>query len=1263
MIAGELEFSGRLDFQVKLRGQRIELGEVEHALHSQPGVAEAVVVLIQMVDPTLVAYVYPRSIVTTEGALRCNALPLDSLPSLAGIRDQLPAYMLPSVVVGIDAWPRTGSSKLDRKQLPPPQMLPSQHQLSSNAASAKALKQPLPEDLIQDAVSELLHDSLNLSGGQVNVDTPLMEVGMNSMRAVVLMRACSAHLSVPMGATMAFDHPTARRLAAAIGKRVHSNTHVDKPPVPIWRSPAVKRSDLPRPVSIGGHSIRVPLCASPTNTGLQWHMVVCGGNVVTEVPAARWNGHLLPPPPMSCLRHGGFCIGFDSFDSATFGISAAEARSMDPQQRLVLEHSYAATHASSLCKLDLEGTLTGVFVGVIAFEFGHMLALAPASSSVYAATSSEASIASGRLSFVLGLHGPCISYDTACSSALVAGHAGSRALRCAECTVSIVCGVNLMLSPLGARMLAAAGMTSPRGRCHTFDARADGYARGEACGTIVLELTATSPVPLQFRGSAIQQDGRSASLTAPNGSAQVGMLRSALADAEAASGVCCLVETHGTGTGLGDPIEAGSLTVALIAKKSALHPLSFGGVKANAGHAEPAAGMMGLVKLTLGIQSGSTAPLAQLRMLNTHVEEVVPGADVALPVEVQPQPIRCCSELSGGRRSNVGCVSSFGYSGTIAHAVLATSRSSSPDPTDFRVDEDRRTHTEAETTLRRSAGQTLRFQRQSLAWRHTLCGVTGTPAPCPARFIYHFEWLAARVGVAHACEPDVSVLAIGGMQVLPQAAGPLGRIRLIGRGSRSTPTRPIPRAVLFICEARHSSSALVTACTVLALVQTVAVLRTPPTLWTFTFGTQSISASSPKNCWHSGLWGLSRAFRAELAEVPSWCTDLHGDLSLAGSGMTRLVQHRVLTLAAGQTLGLQRSSSIEPEAAFVGRDLRVPRIVSRFTGRRVKAVAPFGDARAFETAYAFRVACTSLDSRCSHLMDTLDMGMLLQGLILLERFCQEHARRAVHGMGEFSVPAWHHKLLFSWSAGQPPPTGRACTAEDVLTADSRLGVELELVDRCGPVLAQVLGGDTAYQEVLFPGGSMEVVLPVYEDAIIACAYNALVVSAVTEVLKATRHDARVQVVEVGAGSGGTTSSVLPTFKGVCGRYLFTDVSHVFLKHARVRFSAYAFVEYMLLNIDAAPRLQGLAAHEFDVALSTNCLHATPFMRTTLRHCRQLLAEAGVLVVNEGIATSALLQVTFGMTDGWWVFCQSCDLEHGRIGDPEVIVIRGDFNQR
>jgi acyl transferase domain-containing protein len=363
------------------------------------------------------------------------------------------------------------------------------------------------------------------------------------------------------------------------------------------------------------------------------------------------------------VRHGGFLRDAELFEHGFFSMSAAEASAMDPQQRQLLERGYGTFHEAGMAKDSLLGSITAANVGQWASEFGNVLMRAPAGRSVYASTGFSCSVTCGRVSFVLGLQGPCASYDTACSASLVAHHGSMRALQCLECELALSAGVNMILDPAAIRGNAVAGFTSVRGRSHTFDVRADGYARGEAVDAIACRL-GEEDVVVGMLGSAVRQDGRSASLTAPNGQAQQGVLMASAADARLGANQVRALEAHGTGTALGDPIEAGAVAAVFLAPRS-MDPLVVGSLKANAGHTEPGAGLAGSLKLVTQLCDDGMSPNAQLRALNPHVGASL-RSHAACQLPSQPVALRM---LKGGEFGSGG-VSSFGYAGTIAHALL-----------------------------------------------------------------------------------------------------------------------------------------------------------------------------------------------------------------------------------------------------------------------------------------------------------------------------------------------------------------------------------------------------------------------------------------------------------------------------------------------------------------------------------------------------------------------------------------------------------------
>jgi 3-oxoacyl-(acyl-carrier-protein) synthase len=316
---------------------------------------------------------------------------------------------------------------------------------------------------------------------------------------------------------------------------------------------------------------------------------------------------------------------------------------MDPQQRLLLETAYAALHVSGARQSTLLGGEGGVFVGIERPDWALLAFSWPAS--VYAVTGDTTSVASGRVSFALGLQGPCVSVDTACSSALVALHGAWRAVVGGECPEGTAAAVSLKLAPQPTLGAAAAGMLSVDGRCKTWDVRANGYVRSEGVGCTVVAPGGEGAAGVGLLGLAVRQDGRSASLTAPNGSAQRTLLQAALASAGVAAAALARLEAHGTGTALGDPTEAGSLAATLLQAPGSerASPLGVGASKASIGHGEAASGQSGVQRLAAALGRLSSGGNAQLRQLNPLVGEL--WKERAAVLSTQPVQAGC----GGGR--------------------------------------------------------------------------------------------------------------------------------------------------------------------------------------------------------------------------------------------------------------------------------------------------------------------------------------------------------------------------------------------------------------------------------------------------------------------------------------------------------------------------------------------------------------------------------------------------------------------------------------
>jgi acyl transferase domain-containing protein/SAM-dependent methyltransferase/acyl carrier protein len=417
------------------------------------------------------------------------------------------------------------------------------------------------------------------------------------------------------------------------------------------------------PVAVVGVGCRFPGGASDPEG--YWELLAGERDGITEVPPDRWDvSAFYDPDPdrpgKTNARWGGFLPDVDAFDAGLFGISRREAEAMDPQHRLLLEVSWRALEHAGLAPDGLTGSRTGVFVGLSTSDYATLMGAGRDASWIdaYASLGNAASIAAGRVAYAFGFQGPAMVVDTACSSSLAAVHLAVQALRAGECGLALAAGVNLTLAPELTINFTKARMLAADGRCKTFDAAADGYVRGEGCGVVVLKLLSSAlsegdRVLAVLRGSALNQDGRSAGLTAPHGPSQEAVIRSALADGGIPADAVDYVEAHGTGTALGDPIEMHALAGVFGGRTRAL---LVGSVKTNIGHTEAAAGIAGLIKAVLMLREQAVPASLHFARLNPHI--ALGGTPIAVPTRLSP----CALGVVG--------VSSFGFSGTNAHVVL-----------------------------------------------------------------------------------------------------------------------------------------------------------------------------------------------------------------------------------------------------------------------------------------------------------------------------------------------------------------------------------------------------------------------------------------------------------------------------------------------------------------------------------------------------------------------------------------------------------------
>lgn len=600
-----------------------------------------------------------------------------------------------------------------------------------------------PED-IRAWLTSAVAEAAGIDPTAVDPGRPIAEFGIGSRQLVTLAAELSERIGRPLEPSLVFNHPTIAAISEAV---------LDERPAPTAPTASAPERGTVRPdddVAIISMACRFPGGAEDPEA--LWRLLAAGEDAVREVPAGRWDTHgLHDPDPEATGKaytlRGGFLDTIDRFDASFFGISPREAAAMDPQQRLLLQTTWETFERAGIVPETLNGSSTGVYIGL--YDSGYLAAASLGQLDGHVGTGSAASVASGRIAYTLGLQGPAVTVDTACSSSLVALHLAARALASGECDLALAGGATLLVTPRGHVEFSRLRGLSPSGRCSPFSADADGVVWAEGCGLVLLKRLADARrdgdrVLAVVKGSAINQDGRSQGLSAPNGPAQERVLRAALDAAGLRPDDLDYVETHGTGTRLGDPIEGRALANVFGPGRPAERPLGIGSLKSNIGHTQAAAGIGGVIKTVLALGHERIPASLHAETLTEHIDWTDSGLRVADSAQAWPRdPDRV-------RRAGV---SAFGISGTNAHVVLEEAPTEpirendagEPSPTDVAGESSRTSPTEGSPRTS-PAGDSPR----------------ATLFPLSARSLPALRGQAGRLLAALEARPDLPLPALAG---------------------------------------------------------------------------------------------------------------------------------------------------------------------------------------------------------------------------------------------------------------------------------------------------------------------------------------------------------------------------------------------------------------------------------------------------------------------------------------------------------------------
>ncbi|ODS25133.1 hypothetical protein AB835_00250 [Candidatus Endobugula sertula] len=1098
--------------------------------------------------------------------------------------------------------------------------------------------------VIKQKITEVISNLQKINIEKIECDIELSEYGFDSVSFTEFANILNKEYRLELMPTLFFEHPTIASISHFLLEKYPDNfLEQAKPPENIYDLDSIKPlkekstpdtffDDIKRipttplsisstdekandrnskenePIAVIGMSGRFPKSADLNEL---WEHLHCNRDLVSEVPDDRWDWRDFYGDPQqesgkTKVKCGGFMDDIDCFDPLFFGISPIEAESMDPQLRVLLETVWACIEDAGYRASYLSGSQTAVFVGVSAEDYKELCHKTEWEKGIRVSSMLFHSAIPNRISYILNLHGPSEPIDTACSSSLVAIHRAIESIRQGSAEMALVAGVNIIASPSLTISGDQSGMLSEDGRCKTFDETANGYGRGEGVGVVFLKplskaLADKDQIHGLIIGSAENHGGKATSPTAPNPLAQQALLKAAYQKSNLDHRTVTYIEAHGTGTELGDPIEINALksTFADLDKSCGYADFkkdhcALGSIKSNIGHLESAAGISGILKVLLmmkhkkipgNVHLNNQNPYLQLQDSPFYLSKDTHDWKSVLDEYQNPIP----------RRAGVN---SFGIGGSNAHIILEEYHTEDIVRDDVYAKE----NTLAIIPLSAKKSQYL----YKIASRLLRFIQINTLYPCDL-----FD-LAYTCQVGREVMDKRLVFVVKSIQELEDKLK-----KFIAYSDANSQNKEQQRGFDFYQTAENSNSDHLTF------------------LWddedTVTLLSQWVNKGKYHKlaeAWSQGLdidWMLLYTHstpprRISLPTYPFARDRYWLPEKPRYNAANHPVSNHQTTTQNHSRFAIDTDHDVIAEIMQKTNQQELEQWLLKLLFVQLQHMGLFQH-RVFETATALRQSAGIVDKYDRWWHECLSV---LQDAGYLE--WKDDSVAVAQALESESQEAWWSRWNTEYKHYQNDPEKKTLAI---------------LINDCLQALPEVLSGEQLITDIIFPNGSMEKMEGLYKNNRIADYCNQCVGDLLVQFIEARLSrdaNARIRIIEIGAGTGGTTAIVLPmlqAYQDHIDTYCYTDVSKAFLMHGQEHYGEqYPYLSYRLCNIEQDLVAQGITAGDYDIAIAANVLHATRNIHETVSHVRQALAANGLLILNEFSQKSVFSSVIFGLIDGW-----------------------------